>query len=45
MLSGLEADKAGDFQNLAQGRQEWTKLLTALKRRNPSLLGRDHSND
>ena len=45
MLNGLEADKSGDFQKLAQGRQEWTKLLTALKRKDPSLLGRDHSND
>jgi hypothetical protein len=45
MLSGLEVDKAGDFQKLAQGRQEWTKLLTALKRRDSSLLSRDHSND
>ena len=45
MLSGLEADKTGDFQKLAQGRQEWTKLLTALKRRDTSLLGRDHTND
>ncbi|HEX5964395.1 MAG TPA: hypothetical protein VFY51_00630, partial [Pyrinomonadaceae bacterium] len=45
MLSGLEVDKAGDFQKLAQGRQEWTKLLTALKRKDTTLLGRDHSND
>ncbi len=45
MLSGLEADKAGDFQKLAQGRQEWTKLLTALKRKDTSLLTRDQSND
>ncbi|HEU4432006.1 MAG TPA: hypothetical protein VFR51_01335 [Pyrinomonadaceae bacterium] len=45
MLSGLEADKTGDFQKLAQGRQEWTKLLTALKRRDTSLLGRDHTNE
>ncbi len=45
MLSGLEVDKSGDFQKLAQGRQEWTKLLTALKRRDTSLLGRDHAND
>jgi hypothetical protein len=45
MLSGLEADKAGDFQKLAQGRQEWSKLTTALKRRDTSLLARDHSND
>jgi len=45
MLSGLEADKSGDFQKLAQGRQEWTKLLTALKRKDTTLLGRDHTND
>jgi hypothetical protein len=45
MLSGLEADKAGDFQKLAQGRQEWSKLTTALKRKDTSLLSRDHSND
>ena len=45
MLSGLEVDKSGDFQKLAQGRQEWTKLMTALKRRDTSLLGREHSND
>ena len=45
MLSGLEADKSGDFQKLAQGRQEWSKLLTALKRRDSSLLSREHSND
>jgi hypothetical protein len=45
MLSGLEADKAGDFQKLAQGRQEWSKLTTALKRKDTSLLAREHSND
>jgi hypothetical protein len=45
MISGLEADKSGDFQKLAQGRQEWSKLMTALKRRDTSLLSRDHSND
>ena len=45
MLSGLEVDKSGDFQKLAQGRQEWTKLLTALKRKDSSLLGRDQTND
>jgi hypothetical protein len=45
MLTGLEADKGGDFQKLAQGRQEWTKLLTALKRKDSTLLGRDNSND
>jgi len=40
MLSGLEADKAGDFQKLAQGRQEWNKLLAALKRKDSSLLAK-----
>ncbi len=40
MLSGLEADKAGDFQKLAQGRQEWTRLLSALKRKDTSLLAK-----
>jgi hypothetical protein len=40
MLSGLEADKAGDFQKLAQGRQEWTRLLAALKRKDTSLLAK-----
>jgi hypothetical protein len=45
MLSGLEVDKAGDFQKLAQGRQEWSRLLAALKRRDTSLLSRDHTND
>lgn len=45
MLSGLEVDRSGDFQKLAQGRQEWTKLLTALKRKDSSLLSRDLTND
>src|SRR5688500_13727469 len=47
MLTGREADKAGDFQKLAQGRQEWTRLLAALKRKYTSLLSRDRdqSND
>lgn len=40
MLTGLEADKAGDFQKLAQGRQEWTRLLAALKRKDMSLLAK-----
>ena len=40
MLSGLEADKAGDFQKLAQGRQEWTRLLAALRRKDTSLLAK-----
>ncbi len=39
MLNGLEADKAGDFQKLAQGRQEWSRLVAALKKRDTSLLG------
>ncbi len=38
MLSGLETDKAGDFHRLAQGRQEWTRLVAALKRQDTSLL-------
>jgi hypothetical protein len=43
MLNGLEADKSGDFQTLAQGRQEWSRLLAALKRKDTSLLGRERS--
>lgn len=38
MLSGLEMDKAGDFHRLAQGRQEWTRLVAALKRKDMTLL-------
>jgi cytoskeletal protein RodZ len=38
MLSGLETDKAGDFHRLAQGRQEWARLVVALKRKDTSLL-------
>lgn len=38
MLSGLETDKAGDFHRLAQGSQEWTRLVAALKRKDTSLL-------
>jgi hypothetical protein len=38
MLNGLESDKEGDFHRLAQGRQEWTRLVVALKRKDPSLL-------
>jgi outer membrane biosynthesis protein TonB len=46
MLNGLEADKSGDFQSLAQGRQEWSRLLAALKRKDTSLLGgRDRSSN
>jgi hypothetical protein len=46
MLNGLESDKSGDFQKLAQGRQEWTRLVAALKRKDMSLLNREpNSND
>ncbi|HLM24135.1 MAG TPA: hypothetical protein VK274_03715 [Pyrinomonadaceae bacterium] len=38
MLSGLETDKAGDFSKLAQGRYEWSRIVAALKRKDPSLL-------
>jgi hypothetical protein len=38
MLNGLESDKEGDFHRLAQGRQEWTRLVVALKRKDPTLL-------
>ena len=38
MLSGLETDKTGDFSELAQGRNEWTRLVAALKRKDTSLL-------
>ena len=38
MLTGLETDKAGDFHRLAQGRQEWARLVVALKRKDTSLL-------
>jgi len=38
MLSGLETDKTGDFHRLAQGRQEWLRLVAALKRKDTSLL-------
>ena len=38
MLTGLETDKAGDFHRLAQGRQEWSRLVVALKRKDTSLL-------
>jgi hypothetical protein len=38
MLSGLETDKTGDFHRLAQGHQEWLRLVAALKRKDTSLL-------
>ena len=39
MLSGLESDKTGDFTILSHGHQEWSRLVAALKRKDPSLLG------
>ncbi len=45
MLNGLEADKSGDFQSLAQGRQEWSRLVAALRRKDTSLLGRERSSN
>jgi len=39
MLTGLESDKAGDFNKLSQGRFEWARLVAALKRRDTTLLG------
>ncbi|HJP92662.1 MAG TPA: hypothetical protein VJ875_11955 [Pyrinomonadaceae bacterium] len=39
MLNGLESDKTGDFSRLSQGRYEWSRLVAALKRKDPSLLG------
>ena len=38
MLTGLETDKTGDFSELSQGRYEWSRLVAALKRKDPSLL-------
>lgn len=38
MLNGLESDKSGDFSELSQGRYEWSRLVAALKRKDPSLL-------
>jgi hypothetical protein len=38
MLSGLESDKSGDFNKLAEGRYEWARLVAALKKRDTSLL-------
>jgi len=38
MLSGLETDKTGDFSELSQGRYEWSRIVAALKRKDPSLL-------
>jgi hypothetical protein len=38
MLTGLESDKAGDFSEISQGRYEWSRIVAALKRKDPSLL-------
>ncbi|HET6980467.1 MAG TPA: hypothetical protein VFI24_29305 [Pyrinomonadaceae bacterium] len=38
MLSGLETDKGGDFSKLSQGRNEWSRLVAALKRKDTTLL-------
>jgi hypothetical protein len=38
MLSGLESDKVTDFNQLAQGRYGWARLVAALRRRDTSLL-------
>ena len=38
MLNGLETDKSGDFSQLSQGRYEWSRLVAALKRKDPTLL-------
>jgi len=38
MLSGLETDKTGDFSEISQGRYEWSRIVAALKRKDPSLL-------
>lgn len=38
MLSGLESDKTRDFNQLAQGRYEWARLVAALRRKDTSLL-------
>ncbi len=38
MLEDLEADKFGDFHKLSHGHHEWTQLIEALKRKDPTLL-------
>ena len=38
MLTGLESDKTGDFSEISQGRYEWSRIVAALKRKDPSLL-------
>jgi hypothetical protein len=37
MLNGLETDKTGDFSQLS-GRNDWSRLVAALKRKDTSLL-------
>ena len=38
MLSGLETDKTSDFSELSEGSFKWSRLVAALKRKDPSLL-------
>ena len=38
MLKGLEADKRGDFQQLANGNRDWKQVVEALKSNDTSLL-------
>ena len=38
MLSGLENDKVRDFSILSHGHSEWSRLVAALRRKDPSLL-------
>ena len=38
MLSGLENDKGRDFSILSHGHSEWSRLVAALRRKDPSLL-------
>jgi hypothetical protein len=38
MLSGLETDKTSDFSELWEGSFKWSRLVAALKRKDPTLL-------
>jgi hypothetical protein len=38
MLEGLEADRRGDFQQLAHNRREWSQVVEALKSKDSGLL-------
>jgi hypothetical protein len=44
MLHDLTVDRAGDFQKLLHGHQEWKLLAAALKNKDTSLLRRDREN-